>query len=137
MPEARKAQLAHRWTVGSAAAGFAAVMTILSSPAMASGAPCDGASCVQHVRSGAVAGAECSAKRLYAFGIGAGGATMICYATYRNPITSVWLPVPPLLGERDVGALCEEDGVAQSPDGLPLVCRDSIWERYTPAVPLS
>lgn len=136
MPGARMTPSGRRWTTGATALGFVAAMSVLSSPATASGAPCDGTACVPHIRSGAVAGAECSAKRLYAFGLGAGGDTMICYATYRNPTNSVWLPVPPLVGERDVGALCQDDGVAQSPDGLPLVCRDSIWERYTPALPL-
>lgn len=121
---------------GAAAMGLVALMVCAPSPALASAAPCDGTDCVPHVRSGAVAGAECSAVRLYAFGLGAGGDTMICYATYRNPTTSVWLPVPPLVGERDRGALCDGNGVAQSPDGLPLVCRDSIWERYTPTLPL-
>ena len=82
-------------------------------------------------------GAECDAARLYAFGTGANGGTFICYATYRNPYTSTWTPLPPLVGVRDFGALCSPGGVAQSPDGLPLVCRDEVWDRYTPTLPVA
>ncbi len=114
------------------AAGAALVLT----PGTAAAAPCDGPSCVEHLRTGAVAGAECEATRLYAFGLDAGGNTFICYATYRNPTTATWVPVPGIVGVRDFGALCSGKGVAQSMDGIPMVCRDGIWDRYTPALPV-
>lgn len=120
-----------------------AVAALLVPAALAAGvgaagaAPCDGSACVTHLTPGAVAGAECDAKRLYALGLDGGGNAFICYATYRNPSKAAWVALPPLVGVRDFGALCSGAGSAQSPDGLPLVCRDSTWERYTPALPVS
>ncbi|MBZ4521808.1 hypothetical protein GBP62_15005 [Mycobacterium avium subsp. hominissuis] len=121
---------------GAAVAGLAAATIVALPPPTASGSPCDGVSCVPHLRTDAVEGASCQAARLYAFGLDARGNTLICYATYRNPTTASWSPVPQLVGVRDYGALCSDQGVAQSPDGLPLVCRDSIWDRYTPDLPV-
>lgn len=120
-----------------AVAGVMAGVLLSFNPATAPAAPCDGASCVEHLRTDAVAGAECQASRLYAFGLDASGNTFICYATYRNPTTAKWVPVPGIVGVRDFGALCSGGGVAQSLDGIPMVCRDGVWDRYTPALPVS
>lgn len=125
------------WSIRAAVAGLAIATTIVVPQGTASGSPCDGLSCVPHLRLGAVQGAPCEAARLYAFGLDASGNTLICYATYRNPTTASWSPVPKLVGIRDYGALCSDQAVAQSPDGLPLVCRGSIWDRYTPDLPVS
>lgn len=122
-----------RSTIGMFIAGLTAGAGLILSPAMVSAAPCDGPSCVEHLRTDAVGGAECPAARLYAFGLDANGNTYICYATYRNPTTSTWVPVPGIVGVRDFGALCG-GGVAQTLDGIPMVCRDGIWARYTPAL---
>jgi hypothetical protein len=118
-------------------AGLAAGAGLVLSSAGASAAPCDGSSCVEHLRTDAVGGAECQAARLYPFGLDASGNTYICYATYRNPTTSTWVPVPGIVGVRDFGALCDGGGVAQTLDGIPMVCRDGIWARYTPALPVA
>ncbi len=124
-----------RWMIGAVIAGLTAGAVLV--PAAASAAPCDGPSCVEHLRTDAVGGAPCQAARLYPFGLDANGNTFICYATYRNPTTATWVPVPGIVGVRDFGALCSGSGVAQSLDGIPMVCRDGIWDRYTPALPVS
>lgn len=126
-----------RAIIGAAAAGLAAAAVVALPLGTASSSPCDGPSCVPHLRTGAAEGDSCDAARVYPFGLDASGNTLICYATYRNPTTASWSPVPHLVGVRDYGALCSEVGVAQSPDGLPLVCRGAIWDRYTPALPVS
>jgi|KBSSwiStaDraftv2_1062776.scaffolds.fasta_scaffold00081_12 hypothetical protein len=133
----QRTEHARRRVVGAALAVAAALGLLTSAPNTASAEPCDGADCVTHMRTGAVAGAPCAAQRLYALGLGASGGAFICYATYRNPVTAAWTPLPPLVGIRDFGALCSAPGSAQSSDGLPLVCRDGTWERYTPALPVS
>jgi hypothetical protein len=125
-----------RSIIGAAVAGLTAVTVVVLPLGTASGSPCDGSSCVPHVRTDAVEGASCEAARVYPFGLDAQGNTLICYATYRNPTKTSWSSVPQLVGVRDYGALCSGKGVAQSPDGLPLVCRDSIWDRYTPDLPV-
>jgi hypothetical protein len=130
-------RFACRSMIGAVVAGSAAGAGLVLTPPTASAAPCDGPSCVEHLRTNAVAGAECQASRLYPFGLDASGNTFICYATYRNPTTATWVPVPGIVGVRDFGALCSGGGVAQSPDGIPMVCRDGIWDRYTPALPVS
>lgn len=125
-----------RSIIGAAAAGLMALTMVALPLGKASGSPCDGPSCVPHLRTDAVQGASCTAARLYPFGLDASGNTLICYATYRNPETATWTPVPQLVGVRDYGALCSGTGVAQSMDGIPLVCRGSIWDRYTPDLPV-
>lgn len=127
--------LALRIVTGAAVAALTASAVV--APTAAFAAPCDGPSCVEHLRTDAVEGAECQAARLYPFGLDANGSTFICYATYRNPTTATWVRVPNIVGVRDFGALCEGGGVAQSLDGIPMVCRDGIWARYTPALPLA
>jgi hypothetical protein len=125
-----------RSIIGAAVAGLIAVTVVALPAGTASGSPCDGSSCVPHVRTDAVEGASCDAARVYPFGLDARGNTLICYATYRNPTTATWSPLPQLVGVRDYGALCSGGGVAQSPDGLPLVCRGDTWDRYTPDLPV-
>lgn len=117
--------------------GLMAGGALMLTDATASAAPCDGTACVEHLRTDAVGGAECRATRLYPFGLDANGSTFICYATYRNPTTATWVPLPGLVGVRDYGALCDGTGAAQSPDGIPMVCRDGIWDKYTPALPVA
>ncbi len=129
--------LARRPAIAAAIAALIACGVPVVAPATTSAAPCDGVACVEHLRTDAVGGAECQAARLYAFGLDASGDTFICYATYRDPTTTTWVPVPGIVGVRDFGALCEGGGVAQSLDGLPMVCRDGIWDRYTPALPVT
>ncbi len=133
-------QWLHRMRRASGAAaigGMTAVAILLALPATASAEPCDGTSCVEHLNTDAVQGAPCRPVRLYAFGLDASGNTLICYATYRNFSSATWVPLPPLIGVRDFGALCEPGRTAQSLDGLPLVCRDEVWQKYTPALPVS
>ncbi|MEW5810397.1 MAG: hypothetical protein AB1925_13175 [Actinomycetota bacterium] len=138
MTPTRRRRYGARGLVVLIAALFVAMAGLTVQPAnTASAAPCDGAQCVMHLTQGVSQGATCPAFRLYVFGLDAQGNTFVCYATYRNPRTSTWVPVPPLVGVRDNGALCAGPGSAQSPDGLPMVCRDSIWQRYTPALPVT
>ncbi len=127
----------HRWIHRAVLACLAAATLSALAPVTVSAEPCDGSSCVPHVKTDVVAGGSCTALRLYALGLDANGNTFICYATHRNPKTATWSPLPPLVGVRDFGALCDGPGVAQSPDGLPLVCRDSIRDKYTTALPVS
>ena len=126
-----------RSLIGAVTVGLTAGVVLVLPPAVASAAPCDGVSCVEHLRTDAVGGADCRATRLYPFGLDASGNTFICYATYRNPTTATWVPVPGLVGVRDYGALCTGGGAAQSPDGIPMACRDGIWDKYTPALPVT
>ena len=134
-------KMTQNWAVkpiaAAAVAGLAVGAALMGTPAIASAAPCDGPSCIPHLRTDAAAGAECRGARLYAFGLDGSGNTLICYATYRNPVTTTWAPVPGIVGIRHYGALCSGAGSAQSPDGIPMVCRDGIWERYTPALPVT
>lgn len=125
-----------RSIIGATGGGLTIVTMVVLPMETASGSPCDGTSCVPHLITNAVEGAPCEAARVYPFGLDASGNTLICYATYRNPTTTAWSRVPQLVGVRDYGAQCSGTGVAQSPDGLPLVCRGSTWDRYTPDLPV-
>lgn len=123
-------------TIGAAVAGLTAVTVVLVPPGIASGAPCDQVSCADHVRTGAVEGAECAAARRYPFGVDGSGSTLICLASYRHPRTNTWSRVPHFDGVRFYGELCSDDqAVAQSPEGVPLRCTDSIWQQYIIGIP--
>ena len=83
---------------------------------------CDGAACVTYVERGAVQGDSCNQNTRYNFGLTASGATLACGSKGQ------WVASPPLVGIRTLRALCGEDqGVAQSPDGVPLSCVGGAW----------
>ena len=83
---------------------------------------CDGADCVPGVPHDASLGAPCIQGTRYAFGVDAEGKTYICSSR------SQWVATKPLVGVRPLAAPCGEDpGSAQSPDGLPMSCKDGGW----------
>lgn len=124
------------WAAGVAVAGIAAVAEGVLAAGMASAVPCDGVSCADHVRTGALEGASCEAMRVYPFGVDASGNTLICLASYRHPRTNTWTRVPQFDGVRFYGELCSDDqAAAQSPEGIPLRCTDSIWQQYIIGIP--
>lgn len=132
-----------RWTrcigrsiIGMAIGGLAAAAVLVVAPGTAAGAPCDGLGCVPHLRTGAVEGASCAPTRQYPFGVDAAGNTYTCLATFLHPRENTWTPAPPLVGVRDFGALCtDEQGSAQSPLGIPMLCRDSTWQQFVVGIP--
>ncbi|MCK0176313.1 MULTISPECIES: hypothetical protein [Mycobacteriaceae] len=107
------------------AAGAAAAP--LLAPTGASAAPppggaCDGAQCVPYVHRNIDPGAECVSQGRWQFGLDASGNTYTCSAS------RAWVPQPPLVGVRLLRQPCgEATGVAQTPDGLPLSCKDGGW----------
>jgi hypothetical protein len=105
------------------AGGLAAAPLIAAGNA--SGLPpssCDGAGCVPGVPRDAALGAHCDGATRYDFGLDAGGTTYIC------TMTNQWVKTKPLVGVRPLSAPCDGDpGSAQSPDGLPMSCRDGGW----------
>ena len=90
----------------------------------ASAAPCDSADCVPYVAHGVTEGTACVLQGTrYAFGLDASGSTFICNLKNR------WEAVPPLVGVRLVRSPCDanQQGMAQSPDGLPMSCKTGGW----------
>jgi hypothetical protein len=89
---------------------------------------CDSVDCVPNVARGVAAGAPCTPAPGYDFGIDAANNTLIC-ASY-----GTWVPVGPLIGEREVSQPCDRVGdTAQQPlagndlqlmrtRGVPLRC---------------
>jgi hypothetical protein len=66
----------------------------------------------------------------------ADGNTLICLSRPTNPSQGLWSEAPTLVGVGDSGAQCSgNQGVAQSPDGLPLLCMGSAWQPYTTDLP--
>lgn len=132
-----------RWTrctgrsiVWSAVVGLTAAAVVVSPPRTASAAPCEEAGCASHMRTGAVEGAPCEAMRVYPFGTDGSGGTLICLASFRHFRTNTWSRVAQFEGEHFYGELCSHDqAVAQSPEGIPLRCTDSIWQQYIIGIP--
>lgn|GEM_PF-917348 len=91
----------------------------------ASGLPpssCDGAGCVPGVPRDAALGGHCNGATRYDFGMDAAGNTYVC------TMTNQWVQTKPLIGVRPLSAPCQGDpGSAQSPDGLPMSCKDGGW----------
>lgn len=93
-----------------------------------SSAVCDQADCVPNVARNVVAGAPCTPSPSFVFGLDAGHGTLICTPQ------ATWVPVGPLVGERDVTMPCDAPGsTAQQPlagndlqlmrtRGVPLKC---------------
>ncbi|ABK71678.1 hypothetical protein DIQ79_30630 [Mycolicibacterium smegmatis] len=108
-------------------------------PPQAAGSPCDGPGCVPNLRSVVSEGGACAPRLHFPFGIDAYGTTFICLSSYRNPSQGIWSEAPPLVGVRASGSACAgNQGVAQSPDGLPLLCSgNSTWDTYTTDLPPS
>jgi hypothetical protein len=110
--------------------------SVIAPATEASASPCDGPNCVPNVRTGAVSGAACEPRRYFPFGLDANGTTLICLANYRDPSEGSWSQAPQLVGVRGSGTPCAgNQGVAQSPDGLPLLCTGQTWQPYTTDLP--
>jgi hypothetical protein len=104
------------------ACGFVAAPLITAANAPASPGYCDGADCVPYVDRGAVEGEHCVQNTRYNFGLDAAGNTFACNSR------STWIASPPLVGVRTNRLPCDgATGVAQSPDGVPLSCKDGAW----------
>ena len=82
---------------------------------------CDGSGCVPFVRAGVQAGGHCLQTTRYNYGFDSSGNTLACNSK------STWISSPPLVGVRTLRSVCDTSGVAQSPDGVPLVCEDGAW----------
>lgn len=93
-------------------------------------AACDSADCVPNVARNVLAGAPCAPAPGFVFGLDGTGGTLICAAQ------GVWVPVGPLVGERELALPCDRVGdTAQEPlagndlqvqrtRGVPLKCAD-------------
>lgn len=104
------------------ACGFvsAPLMTAATAPALPK--VCDGAGCVPYVDHTAAEGGPCVANTRYNFGLDAAGNTLACSAE------RTWVASPPLVGVRPIRLPCgQHNGVAQSPDGVPLSCIGGAW----------
>jgi hypothetical protein len=113
----------------AASAVACGLITAAISLAGESSAACDSADCVPNVARNVVAGAPCAPGPSYVFGLDTNHGTLICGAQ------AVWVPVGPLVGERDVTLPCDRPGTtAQEPlagndlyprtPGVPLWCAD-------------
>jgi len=104
------------------ASGLVAAPLAMATTASGSPGYCDGADCVPYVDRTAVAGEHCVQNTRYNWGLDAAGNTLACSSR------SVWVPAPPLVGVRTLRLPCDgENGVAQTPDGVPLSCIDGAW----------
>ncbi|KUI00095.1 hypothetical protein AU190_07245 [Mycolicibacterium acapulense] len=104
------------------ACGFVAAPLMTAANAPASPGYCDGADCVPYVDRSAVEGTHCVQNTRYNFGIDASGNTLACNSR------STWVSSPPLVGVRTNRLPCgDATGVAQTPDGIPLSCKQGAW----------
>ncbi|MGV0849472.1 hypothetical protein [Mycolicibacterium phlei] len=104
------------------ACGFVAAPMVTAATAPAAPGYCDGAACVPYLDRTAVAGAPCTPNTRYIFGLDAAGNTLACSGN------RAWVASTPLVGIRTNRLPCgDETGVAQSPDGIPLSCKDGAW----------
>ncbi|KXW78905.1 hypothetical protein [Mycolicibacterium phlei] len=104
------------------ACGFVAAPMVTAATAPASPGYCDGAACIPYLDRSAVAGGPCTPKTRYNFGLDAAGNTLACSGD------RVWVASAPLVGIRTNRLPCgDETGVAQTPDGIPLSCREGAW----------
>lgn len=103
------------------AGGVIAAPLVTASPAAAS--PCNSVDCVPYVDRNINPSDACVSGGIrYLFGLDASGNNYLCN-THR-----AWIPQPSLVGVRTNGAPCDgSTGVAQSPDGLPLSCKNGGW----------
>lgn len=84
---------------------------------------CEGPDCVPYVDRNAVMGAPCVFDYRYLYGWDAStNTTLVCASVGK------WAASKPLLGVYPLGAPCAGlDGVAQSPDGLAMSCRNNAF----------
>ncbi|TFV56696.1 hypothetical protein E4P42_18190 [Mycobacterium sp. PS03-16] len=103
------------------AGGALAAPLLIAAPAAAD--RCDDAGCVPYVdRNINPADACVPGGSRYLFGMDASGNNYLCTTQSR------WVSQPPLVGVRTNSAPCDgSPGVAQSPDGLVLVCKNGGW----------
>ena len=83
---------------------------------------------VPGINDDAVLGAPCASTGRYIYGRGPSGEPLACVGFDG---AGQWVQSMPLVGVREVGSPCvgEGDAVAQSPDGLGLVCAsDQGWQ---------
>ena len=74
------------------------------------------------MRADAQLGGHCTQNTKYNYGFDASGNTLACNSK------STWISSPSLVGVRTLRSPCgDASGVAQSPDGVPLVCTDGAW----------
>jgi hypothetical protein len=104
------------------ACGFLAAPLFTAANAPASPGYCDGADCVPYVDRTAEEGTGCAQNTRYNFGIDPSGTTLACNSR------GTWIASPPLVGIRTNRLPCGDTaGVAQTPDGFPLSCKDGAW----------
>lgn len=116
------------WAIGLGVLGAAGTT--------AEASPCDGPRCVPNVQANVARGAPCTPRRHFPFGFDQNDSTLICLANPRYPGQGSWSQAPPLAGVREPGSSCSENqGVAQSPDGTPLLCTNAQWQEYTTDLP--
>ena len=108
---------------------FAAAMAAAAGKASAS--QCDGPDCVPNVARNVVASSPCDPRQRYVFGLNFNGDTLVCISPPALHGAGRWASAMPLIGVRDLGAACYGNkGLAQSPDGIPLVCDNQVWAVY-------
>ena len=93
-------------------------------------AACNSGECVPNVARNVVSGVPCQPRPSFVFGFDSNGSTLICASQ------GMWVPVGPLVGEREVAQPCDRPGdTAQQPlagndlqllrtPGVPLRCVD-------------
>lgn len=102
------------------------LITAATSLAGESSAACDAADCVPNVARNVVEGAPCAPRPSFVFGFDSELRTLICAAQ------GVWVPVGPLVGEREVALPCDRPGdTAQQP-----LAGNDLQPLRTPGVPL-
>ncbi|MGE2716058.1 hypothetical protein ACQI4L_18550 [Mycolicibacterium litorale] len=103
------------------AGGVLAAPLVTASPAAAS--PCNSVDCVPYVDRNIDPSEACVPGGIrFLFGLDASGNNYLCNAQ------GSWVPQPSLVGVRTNAAPCDgSTGVAQTPDGLLLACKDGAW----------
>ncbi len=84
---------------------------------------CEGPGCVPFVDHNAAVGEPCIFDYRYLYGVDSlTNSTLVCSSAAK------WVASKPLLGVYTLGGPCAGlDGVAQSPDGLALACKNNGW----------
>ncbi len=106
---------------------------MMSIPAHAEPATCDGPDCTPGITGGVVLGAPCADTTRYVFGTTSWGRLVFCGSPRRYEPR--YFRSPSMVGVKELGANCTgyDNRVAQAPDGLFLACqaRDGAarWSR--------
>ncbi|EKF24031.1 hypothetical protein C731_1962 [Mycolicibacterium hassiacum DSM 44199] len=112
-----------------AAVASTALALLVAVPAQADPAPCDGPECTPGIKAGVVLGAPCSDTAYFVFATAVAGPSIqpgrLVFCGSPRRYEPRYFRSPPMAGVKQLGENCTgyENWVAQSPDGLFLICQ--------------